>query len=348
MNSGILDGFTALFLAFLVTAVAMPFAIQVLTAFRAGQIISRDGPESHLAKQGTPTMGGIPLVAGLILASAVMGLIRDVHGIWSEVCLRAPGMLTVLAIILGNGLLGFLDDYLIISRGKSLGLKARQKLLGQFILAIAFVAWLAYTGKEGIYPTIIRIPFIGPIELGGWYWPFAVLLIVAMSNAVNLTDGLDGLVGGLAPITAMGLAWAALLPLTGAIPMDPAMVIVCGAIAGASLAFLWFNAHPAKIFMGDTGSLALGAGFAAIAILTKQEFMLLFFGFIYVIEALSVITQVISFKTTGKRIFKMSPIHHHFELSGWPEEKIVVRFWIIGLLACGLGIVLSGKMMRLW
>jgi phospho-N-acetylmuramoyl-pentapeptide-transferase len=335
------DGLLALGLAFLITVTLMPRAIEALKALRAGQIISRDGPQSHLAKQGTPTMGGLVLLTGLILSAAIMGLVRHVGSVGYGLRYGAPGLVAVLVLVAGFGLLGFLDDYLITSRGKALGLKARQKLLGQFMLAIAFVAWLAHIGAGGVYPTIIRIPGLSFVDLGSWYYVFAVFFIVGMSNAVNLTDGLDGLVGGLSAQTALAFVLA-LSPMVTKIVPDPALVMVCGAIAGASLGFLWFNAHPAKIFMGDTGSLALGAGFAAVAILSKQEFLLLFFGLIYVVEALSVIIQVISFKSTGKRIFKMSPIHHHFELSGWPEEQVVARFWIIGLLSCAVGIALSG------
>jgi phospho-N-acetylmuramoyl-pentapeptide-transferase len=346
VNSGVAlaDSLGAFALAFIATITLMPRAIRALTALRAGQIISSDGPESHLAKQGTPTMGGLVLLMGLILASVVMGLIRFGYGLEYG----AAGMVAVLLLIAGYGLLGFLDDYLIISKGKSLGLKARQKLLGQIVLAVGFVAWLAYVGRGGIYPTVIRIPVVGGIQLGNLYYGFAVLLIVGMSNAVNLTDGLDGLVSGLSTATAASLAWTAMLPVAAGFPMDSGHAIICWAIAGSCLAFLWFNAHPARIFMGDTGSLALGAAFAAIAILSKQEFTLLFFGLIFVVEALSVIIQVISFKLTGKRVFKMSPIHHHFELSGWPEEKVVTRFWIAGLLACAAGIAISGWIMRLW
>jgi phospho-N-acetylmuramoyl-pentapeptide-transferase len=341
------SGFGAFVMAFIVTAILMPQAIQALTAFRAGQIVSHDGPESHLAKQGTPTMGGIAMLIGLIFSSVVAGIVWQVHGLGYGLRFGGAGLAAVLILIAGYGLLGFLDDYLIVSRGKALGLKARHKLLGQFALAIGFVLWLAHVGKGDLYPTMIRVPGGGPIELGSYYYIFAVLFIVGMSNAVNLTDGLDGLVAGLSTATALALAWASILPVVTGIPMDPALAIVCWATAGACLAFLWFNAHPARIFMGDTGSLALGAGFAAIAILTKQEIALLLFGFIFVVEALSVIIQVISYKTTGKRVFKMSPIHHHFELAGWPEEKVVVRFWIIGAIACLVGILLSGRMIMM-
>ncbi|MDO8587972.1 MAG: phospho-N-acetylmuramoyl-pentapeptide-transferase [Armatimonadota bacterium] len=320
----------------------MPRAIEALKTLRAGQVISRDGPESHLAKEGTPTMGGLVLLAGLILSSSAVGLMVHVEGAVYGLRFGASGLAAVLMLIAGYGLLGFLDDYLIISRGKALGLKARQKLAGQSILAIAFVAWLAYIGRDSVYPTSVRLPFGRFIELGSIYYAFAVLFIVGMSNAVNLTDGLDGLVSGLSTQTAIFLAWGSALLIGASVAIDPALVIVCAATAGACLAFLWFNAHPAKVFMGDTGSLALGAGFAAVAILSKQEFALLFFGLVFVIEALSVIIQVISFKTTGKRVFRMSPIHHHFELAGWPEEKIVTRFWIAGLLACAAGVAVLG------
>jgi phospho-N-acetylmuramoyl-pentapeptide-transferase len=339
-SASLYEGLFAFALAFLITVTLMPRAIEVLRGLRAGQIISSDGPESHLAKQGTPTMGGVVLLTGLIISSAAIGLVSRVQGQGLGLQYGMSGLAAVLALIAGYGVLGFLDDYLIVSRGKALGLKARQKLLGQFILAIAFVAWLAYTGRNGLYPTLVRIPGFRPVELGSYYYVFAVVFIVGISNAVNLTDGLDGLVGGLSVQTAGFLAWASVL--AGTIATDPALVIVCGATAGASLAFLWFNAHPASIFMGDTGSLALGAGFAAVAILSKQELMLIFFGAVFVLEVVSVMIQVVSFKTRGKRVFKMSPIHHHFELCGWPEEKVVIRFWILGLLASLVGLALTG------
>lgn len=339
-NPSLYEGLFAFGIAFLITVTLMPRAIEALRGLKAGQVISTDGPKSHLAKQGTPTMGGVVLLIGLILSSAAIGLVSHLHGEGLGLQYGVSGLAAVLALIAGNGLLGFLDDYLIVSRGKALGLKARQKLLGQFVLAIAFVAWLAYVGKGGVYPTFLRIPGLHPIDLGSFYYVFAVVFIVGMSNAVNLTDGLDGLVGGLSVQTAGFLAWASVL--AGAIATDPALVIVCGATAGASLAFLWFNANPASIFMGDTGSLALGAGFAAIAILSKQEVMLLLFGFVFVMEAVSVMIQVVSFKTRGKRVFKMSPIHHHFELSGWAETKVVIRFWIIGLITGLVGLGVTG------
>lgn len=334
MNSGhaIIDALASFGLAFAITAAIMPRAIEALKALRAGQIISRDGPESHLTKQGTPTMGGLVLLTGLLLAVAIVALNRHMRGGLFD----AQPTIALMLLIIGFGLLGFLDDYLIVARGKSLGLKARQKLLGQFVLAIAFVGWVAWSTGGAPIVTGIRVPGFGVLALGKAYYVFAVLFIVGMSNAVNLTDGLDGLVSGLSTICAAALATAILGPIV-ALGLGSGTAMVCAAVAGACLGFLWFNAHPAKIFMGDTGSLALGAGFAGVAILTKHELLLLLLGVVFVAEALSVIIQVISFKTTGKRVFKMSPIHHHFELSGWPEERVVIRFWIVGVLAAALG-----------
>jgi len=339
-NDALGTGLASFGLAFALTAALMPRTILALKAFRVGQVVSHDGPQSHLAKQGTPTMGGLAFLAGLILTSALIGIVGHTSGRFG-----GAGVAAVLLLIAGYGCLGFLDDYLIISRGKALGLRARHKLMGQFLLAIVFVLWLRYAGRNGLYPTLVRLPG-GMLELGGLYYAFAALFIVGMSNAVNLADGLDGLVAGLSTVTSVALASTSVLSTAGAFALDPGLAAVCWAIAGASLGFLWFNAHPAAVFMGDTGSLALGAGFAAIAILSKQEFALLVFGLVFVAEALSVVIQVISFKTTGKRVFRMSPFHHHFELIGWPEEKVVARFWIAGALACAVGV--SGRMMKLW
>ena len=347
MSSGIpiKDGIAAFVLAFMVTAALLPRAIRALQGFGAGQIVSRDGPESHLAKEGTPTMGGLALLVGLMFASVTLGLIHEAEGVVYGFVFGGSGLIAALALIAGYGLLGFLDDYLIVSRGKALGLKARHKLLGQFLLAAGFMVYFGRTGGE----TYVHLPAAGRVELGNYYYVLAAFFIVGMSNAVNLTDGLDGLVAGLSVAVAGSFGVLLTLFIVGVgAPIDPALVIICAAMAGASLAFLWFNAHPARIFMGDTGSLALGAGLAAAAIMAKQEFALLVFGLVFVVEALSVIIQVISFKTTGKRVFKMSPIHHHFELCGWPEQKIVVRFWIAGLLCCALGSALSISMMRVF
>lgn len=302
-------------LAFLISTVAAiiigPWIIRVLTNMKARQTISEDAPKQHMQKQGTPTMGGI-----IILIGAVVGVCAVIPLISKVERAHLP-ILPVMLLTLASGGLGFLDDFLIIKRGKNLGLKARHKLLGQFLIAIGFMAWIH--GQPG--QTVVHFGRAG-MDLGWAYYPLAVLFIVGMSNAVNLTDGLDGLVSGLTAIVGLGIGFFAMNTTS----------IIGVALGGACLGFLWYNCYPAKIFMGDTGSLAIGAGLAGVAIACKQEILLLVLGVIFVIEALSVTIQVISFKTTGRRVFKMSPIHHHFELSGWPEQKIVVRFWIVQAL----------------
>lgn len=308
------------FLVFLISAVASilvgPWVIGVLTRLKVRQTISEDAPESHKTKQGTPTMGGLIILFGVIVGVLVVWRLHSQP--------ENHFTLPILLLILAFGGLGLLDDYLIIKRGKNLGLKARQKLLGQFLLAIGFMAWVYVIRQHN--QTEVFFGSTG-VDFGWAYYPLAVLLIVAMSNAVNLTDGLDGLVSGLMVSVA---------PVTGAMASmvlgGPGLETLGMTIGGACLGFLWHNGNPAKIFMGDTGSLALGAGIAGLAIAGKCEFLFLLISLIFIFEALSVIIQVISFKTTGKRVFKMTPIHHHFELSGWPEQRIVIRFWVLQIL----------------
>lgn len=311
--------FIGLAAAFVVAAVFGPSIINLLTRLKAQQTISEDAPERHRKKQGTPTMGGLIIIAGALIGLGVAGVLGA----------KMPSVLwPVLVMTLLSAGLGFLDDFLIAKRGKNLGLKARQKLLGQFVIAIGFVAWMR--AIMGVSITEVWFPW-GTIDLGAIYYPLIVLMIVSMSNAVNLTDGLDGLAAGLSVIVLISMY---LFPRT-----NGAVSVFAWSLAGGCLGFLWYNCNPAQVFMGDTGSLALGGAIAGIAVAVKSEFVVLLLGLIFVIEALSVTMQVISFKTTGKRIFKMTPIHHHFELSGWAEQKIVIRFWAVqGLIVLTLAL----------
>ena len=303
----------AFFLAVGVSLAIGPKAIEILAKLKLRQTISEDAPKRHQGKQGTPMMGGLIILAGAAVGTAVF---------WAP----SPRLSAVVLLTLAFAALGFADDMLIAVRGKSLGLKARQKLLIQFLLAIVFMVWVH--GNRAVYPTALPLWGGHMIDLGWAYYPLAVLMIVGMSNAFNLADGLDGLVSGLTAIVALTLG-AILIRSTGS-----GLGTISWALAGGCIGFLWYNCNPAKVFMGDTGSLALGAATAGIAIAARLEFFYLVISLIFLVEAFSVMLQVASFKTTGKRIFKMTPIHHHFELSGWPEQKIVVRFWIVqGLIS---------------
>ncbi len=319
-SSAMTNSVWACVIAALVSMVVGPKCIELLTKLKFRQTVSEDVPERHRQqKQGTPTMGGLIILLGAVAGAAAF---------W----VRDPKVTAVVILGLSHALLGFADDFLIASRGKSLGLKARQKLLMQFIFAIAFVAWVHSTRPSA--PNVVGLWHGAVLNLGWFYFPFEVLMIVYMSNAFNLADGLDGLVGGTTAILAMGL---------GAIVLPAAcggLSVLAFAVAGGCLGFLWYNCNPAKVFMGDTGSLALGAVTVGIAVAARVEALYLVMALLFIIEALSVVIQVILFKTTGKRPFKMTPIHHHFELSGWAEQKIVVRFWIAQALICL--IVLTG------
>ena len=291
-----------------------PIMIPLLHKLKFGQSIREEGPKSHQKKSGTPTMGGLFLISAIIIATII----------------KAPmttEIILALFILIGHFILGFLDDYIKVVKKRNLGLKARQKLLGQIIIAV--VTMIIATQMLNIRTTL-WLPFSSSeLDLGILYYPLVLFVIVGASNAVNLTDGLDGLASGNMAIAAS--CYVVVCMLTS--HMD--LALFCVAIVGACVGFLRFNFHPAKIFMGDTGSLALGGAFAAVGILTHTEILLAIIGFIFVCEALSVIIQVISFQTTGKRVFKMSPIHHHFELSGWKETKVVFVFWLVGLI-CGV------------
>lgn len=297
-----------------------PFFIPELHKLKFGQSIREEGPKSHQKKSGTPTMGGIMIILGITLGTLAAAP-------WTSEVLLA------VFIMLGHFVLGFLDDYIKVVKKRNLGLKARQKLAGQILIAV--VTMYVATQKLGI-DTDIWIPGLDEnVSLGALYYPLVLFVLVGTSNAVNLTDGLDGLAAGTVAIAASAFAVVAVLTGHGD------LAYLCVAMAAACLAFLRFNAHPAKVFMGDTGSLALGGALAAVGILTHTEILLAVIGFVFVCEALSVIIQVISFQTTGKRVFRMSPIHHHFELGGWSEWKVVTVFWCVGLIASVAGLSLA-------
>ena len=308
----------AIFAAGLVLCIG-PLLIPELHKLKFGQSIREEGPKSHQAKSGTPTMGGIMIILAIVIATVAAAPLT-------------PAVLLALFITLGHFVLGFLDDYIKVVKKRNLGLKAKQKMLGQILIAI--VTMIVGTRVLGIDTTIwIPIADIN-LDIGIGYYFLVLFVLVGTSNAVNLTDGLDGLASGTVAI-ASG-AYALVCYMTGHFDL----AIFCVAMMMACLAVLRFNAHPAKVFMGDTGSLALGGAVAAVGILTHTEILLAVIGFVFVCEALSVIIQVISFKTTGKRVFRMSPIHHHFELGGWKETKVVFVFWMVGLVASVVGLLM--------
>ena len=308
-----------LLLAFALIVILMPPYIRFLQTIGFGKRIRQEGPESHFVKEGTPTMGG------LLIVIVVLGI---------YFFLRQPDAATFapLAALAGVGALGAFDDYLNARTGE--GIKARQKLI--WLTVVAFVA--AYQIQQTYAITAIPVPFYGPLPIEPWlYVLFAAFAIIAAANGVNITDGLDGLSGGTAAIAFVAYMLIALLNT----PAQPNLALLCALIIGALLGFLWFNVHPAQIFIGDSGALALGATLAVTALITGQILVLPLIGVIFVIETMSVILQVIYFRLTGgRRLFRMSPIHHHFELGGWDEEKITIRFWIVGVLAALLGVTL--------
>lgn len=308
----------------LVTLILGPLMIPVLRKLKFSQNVRSDGPARHLQKTGTPTMGGV-----IFLAGAAAGTLLLAHWVADEII--------VLVMILGFGLIGFLDDYIKVVLKRSLGLRAREKLLGQVLLAGGLACWEMFRSDRG---TSLIIPFSGlvtpggmQVELGWWlYLAFTVFIVVGMANAVNLTDGLDGLAAGVSMLVALGMVVIALfVGKTG-------VALVMASLAGGCLGFLFYNRHPAKVFMGDTGSLALGGGFGAAAVVTGSELFLVIIGGIFVIETLSVIIQVISFQTRGRRVFLMSPLHHHFELSGWEENRVVLTFTVVSLVFVLIGL----------
>ncbi|WP_284638754.1 phospho-N-acetylmuramoyl-pentapeptide-transferase [Paenibacillus silviterrae] len=305
--------------AFLLAVIMGPLFIPLLRRLKFGQQIRTDGPQGHLKKAGTPTMGGIIIMLALAVAVLRFG----------EKNLETA---ILLVASLGYGFIGFLDDYIKILFKRSLGLTAKQKLLGQLIVSIIVCVMLSMVGHS----TDIRIPYLDfTFDLSWLYFPFVIFLMLGTSNAVNFTDGLDGLLAG---TSAIAFGAYSIIALSNS---QPNVAIFSAAMVGAVLGFLVFNAHPAKVFMGDTGSLGIGGGLAAVAILTKAEILLAMIGGVFVVEVLSVIIQVVSFKTRGKRVFKMSPIHHHFELVGWSEWRVVISFWTAGLILAGIGLYIN-------
>lgn len=324
-----------------------PWLIRKLREWSFGQHIREDGPQSHKKKAGTPTMGGLLIVVSIVVPTLLWVDLTNRY-IW----------LALLGLV-GFGAIGFMDDYSKIAKKRNLGLTARQKFWAQVAVAMTmgFLLLLLHASQQ--YSTAVNIPFfkqykpdllIEPLTKSFWTYPlafipfyiFIVFVMVGSSNSVNLTDGLDGLAIGLMIIASAAMTaltyvssnkdFASYLDLAR-LPNSQELTIFCGSMVGASLSFLWYNCHPAEVFMGDVGSLALGGGLGIVAVLIKQEILLIFIGGIYVVEALSVILQVGSYKLRGgKRIFKMAPIHHHFEALGWPESKVIVRFWIAGLV----------------
>ena len=336
---------TALFLSMFLG----PYVIRKLKQFQIGQYIREDGPKAHQTKAGTPTMGGVLINLCIIIPTLL----------WAD--LSNPFIWLVLGVTIAFAAIGFWDDYQKVRKRNNLGLTARTKFLLQILVSFVFGMILVAMTAWGFYSTAIVFPFFKRIHPSftipallhnSWSYPlaflpfvaFAVLILVGSSNAVNLTDGLDGLAIGCVVVAASALTvltyvsghavWSAYLDIEH-LPQSAELTIFCGAMVGSSLGFLWYNAYPAEIFMGDVGSLSLGGAVAAVAVIIKQELLLPFIGGIFVIEALSVILQVGSYKLRKKRIFRMAPLHHHFELQGWKESKIIARFWIAALI-CAL------------
>ncbi|MGS0827352.1 phospho-N-acetylmuramoyl-pentapeptide-transferase [Shewanella sp. 0m-8] len=313
-----------------------PKMIARLQLMQIGQVVRNDGPESHFSKRGTPTMGGLLILAGVFISVLLWGDLGSRY-VW------------VVLFVLGSfGLIGFIDDYHKVVRKDTKGLIARWKYLLQSLAALVIAVYL-YASAQSPGETQLVVPFFKDImpQLGGFFIVLVYFTIVGSSNAVNLTDGLDGL--AIMPTVMVAAAFALIAYLSGHVqfasylhlpylPGAGELVIVCTAIVGAGLGFLWFNTYPAQVFMGDVGSLALGAALGAIAVLVRQEILLVIMGGVFVMETVSVILQVGSYKLRGQRIFRMAPIHHHYELKGWPEPRVIVRFWIISLFLVLLGL----------
>ena len=306
-------------IGFLIVVILGPIFIPMLARFKFGQTVRDEGPQSHLAKNGTPTMGGVMM----IIAILITGLTRATI---------SKGLIVGLICIVGFGFVGFLDDFIKIKMKRSLGLKAYQKIILQFALAL-YIAYYQYSASPSA--TQLVIPFTNHIiNLGIWYIPFMMIFIIGTVNAVNLTDGLDGLASGVTLIVSCFFILFAVSI------SNSDVAILAAATAGACLGFLGFNSYPAKVFMGDTGSMALGGAVVAFATLTNSPLIIIIVGFIYLAEALSVMIQVTYFKlTNGKRIFKMAPLHHHFEQCGWPETRVVFVFWIVTVVLCWIGVL---------
>ena len=328
----ILSTLTALLIALIIG----PKMIRWLQNMQIGQTVRTDGPQTHLAKSGTPTMGGL-----LILAAIVVSVL-----LWADLSNRYVWV--TLFVVTTFGLIGFVDDYRKVIRKDPKGLIARWKYFWQSVIAIA-VAWYLYASQQNPAETALLVPFFKEVmpQMGLFFLFSTYFVIVGTSNAVNLTDGLDGL--AIVPTILVAGAFAIFAYTTGNvnfsaylniphIPLTSELVIVCTAIVGAGLGFLWFNTYPAQVFMGDVGSLALGGTLGILAVLVRQEIVLVIMGGVFVAETLSVILQVGSFKLRGQRIFRMAPIHHHYELKGWPEPRVIVRFWIISLILVLVGL----------
>lgn len=312
------DVLMTIFISFFISLILGPILIPILKRLKIGQSIREEGPKSHIKKTGTPTMGGIIFLTSLIITLFVSGVTNK-------------NTYVLIFATLGFGLIGFIDDYIIIAKKRNLGLKAYQKLIGQFLFAVLLAIYQYSISDAG---TKLIIPFMQDkyLDLGIFYIPFIIFVIIGTVNSVNLTDGLDGLASG---VTLIVLSFFAVIAFS--MGMD-SISIFSLALLGACLGFLIHNAHPAKIFMGDTGSLALGGAISAIAVLLNLPLIIPIVGGIYLIEAISVIIQVTSFKLTGKRVFLMSPLHHHYEQKGFEETNIVAGFWIVTVLLCILGI----------
>jgi len=318
--------------ALIISFIFGPWLIERMRRIKAGQYIRDEGPKSHQQKAGTPTMGGILINVAIVIPTIL----------WADIF--NPYIWIVLFVTFAYGAIGFIDDYRKLAKKQNEGLTAKEKFSMQIAVALAAGLAIAYLPSiHNNYSTVLTFPFFKALHLnlGFLYIPFIIIVLVGASNGVNLTDGLDGLAIGSTLIVAvtytiltyaagnfrvadyLRIAW---------VPQAGELAVFCGAMVGASLGFLWFNAHPAEIFMGDVGSLALGGAIGCLAVMIKQEILLGLVGGLFVLEGMSVVLQVASFKLTGRRIFKMSPLHHHFELSGWRETKVVVRFWIVAII----------------
>jgi phospho-N-acetylmuramoyl-pentapeptide-transferase len=316
--------------AMIFTVILGPGIINRLKRLSMTQQIRDDGPKTHMGKTGTPTMGGLLIILCILLSVFMWGDLKNIY-VW-----------VMIISLVGFGGIGFLDDYLKIARKNHKGLRAYQKFGMQLALAFLIGVFL-YMNPKDPFTDVLNVPFFKRwlFDLGWFYIPFSVIVIVGSSNAVNLTDGIDGLAIGLVAVAV--LANGVLVYISGHkglaqylqvlyLPGTGELTVFCGAMLGAALGFLWYNSYPADIFMGDVGSLGLGGTLGTLAVITKHEIVLAIVGGIFVIETISVMLQVASFKLTGKRVFKMAPIHHHFELKGWPEPKVIVRFWIVGIM----------------
>ncbi|MBO0662791.1 phospho-N-acetylmuramoyl-pentapeptide-transferase [Jiella sp. MQZ9-1] len=316
------------------------FGPAIISALRLrqgrGQPIRADGPQTHFKKAGTPTMGGLMILSGVIVSTLLWADLKNIY-VW-----------TVLLVTVGFGAIGFYDDYLKVTKQSHLGFSGKARLAIEFVIAALAVGAIVYAGT-GSFATSLAFPFIKRVllDLGWFYLVFGAFVVVGAANAVNLTDGLDGL--AIVPIMIAAAAFGLIAYISGNVNFSNYLQIhyvagtgelspLCGAVIGAGLGFLWFNAPPAAIFMGDTGSLALGGMTGTVAVATKHEIVLAIIGGLFVIEAMSVIIQVVSFKLTGKRVFLMAPIHHHFEKLGWTESQVVVRFWIIAFMLAFVGL----------